>query len=66
MLASTTADFGSIFATFPLQEIGLLAHRTDEAESIARTVMMTTGLQVAPEANMTVTADKPADRVLIM
>lgn len=55
-----------IFATFPLQEIGLLAHRADEDESVARTIMMSTGLQVAPEADLDLVPDKPADRALIM
>ncbi|WWC62022.1 uncharacterized protein I303_104609 [Kwoniella dejecticola CBS 10117] len=43
-------DMGdSIFATFNLQEIVVLAHRSDSSESLIRTLQLTTDLQVSLE-----------------
>jgi uncharacterized protein (DUF736 family) len=56
-----------IFATFPLQEIGTLAHRSDSNDSLARTISLTTELQLIPdEEDDDVYIDEPEERVLIM
>lgn len=51
-----------IFGCFPLQEIGMLAHRSDPSDSIRRTIALTTEL----EMDMAGQPEKPEDRALIM
>jgi hypothetical protein len=48
-----------------LQEIGVLAHRSDEGESLARTISMTTELQLEAEAE-DLDEEKPQERALVM
>lgn len=56
-----------IFATFPLQEVAVLAHRADESDSLARTVALTTKLQVKTEVDDPSEEDaRLTDRALIM
>jgi hypothetical protein len=55
-----------IFATFPLQEIGVLAHRSDASDSLSRTISLTTELQLVSEGDDLDQEDKPEERVLIM
>lgn len=58
----------SIFSTFTLQEVGMLAHRSDPSDSIARTLALTTGLQVKPEDPIAQTTNgmKADERALVM
>ncbi|GFZ43931.1 hypothetical protein JCM24511_01651 [Saitozyma sp. JCM 24511] len=57
----------SIFATFPLQEVAVLAHRADESDSLARTVALTTQLQVKTEVDDPSEEDaRLTDRALII
>lgn len=59
-------DMGdSIFGTFGLQEVGLLAERNDESDTLARTLSLTTRLQITPDDRMAVESEIP-DRSLIM
>nr|XP_019001214.1 uncharacterized protein I203_06410 [Kwoniella mangroviensis CBS 8507]OCF64675.1 hypothetical protein I203_06410 [Kwoniella mangroviensis CBS 8507] len=44
-----TEQGDSIFATFNLQEIAVLAHRSESSESLIRTLQLTTDLQVSLE-----------------
>nr|XP_019046368.1 hypothetical protein I302_05112 [Kwoniella bestiolae CBS 10118]OCF25298.1 hypothetical protein I302_05112 [Kwoniella bestiolae CBS 10118] len=44
-----TEQGDSIFATFNLQEIAVLAHRSDPSESLIRTLQLTTDLEVSLE-----------------
>lgn len=49
-----------------MQEVGLLAIRADWGESLARTISMTTELQVTEEVEDQDAKDKPQERALIM
>ncbi|WVQ67650.1 uncharacterized protein L199_005853 [Kwoniella botswanensis] len=54
----------SIFATFNLQEIAVLAHRSDPSESLIRTLQLTTDLEVSLEGE--VEEEKLPERALII
>lgn len=56
------ADGRRIFGCFPLQEIGLLAHRTDSSDSIAETISLTTEL----EMDVVGLSENTENRALIM
>jgi len=48
-----------------LQEVGVLAIRSDEEESLARTISMTTELQLTDETDFE-NEEKPQERALVM
>ncbi|WWC94199.1 hypothetical protein V866_001039 [Kwoniella sp. B9012] len=54
----------SIFATFNLQEIAVLAHRSDPSESLIRTLQLTTDLEVSLEGEEE--EEKLPERALII
>ncbi|ORX36593.1 hypothetical protein BD324DRAFT_626451 [Kockovaella imperatae] len=57
----------SIFAAFPMQEIGLLVHRSDPSESLMRTISLTTDLEIVPEiADATEENGEEQQRALII
>lgn len=55
----------SIFAAFALQEVGVLAIKNGEEDSLARTISMTTELQLTNEQEEE-DDEKPQERALIM
>ncbi|WWC89273.1 uncharacterized protein L201_004194 [Kwoniella dendrophila CBS 6074] len=60
-------DMGdSIFAVFNLQEIGVLAHRSDPSESLIRTLQLTTELEVDLEGDIDNEESKDPERALII
>lgn len=64
-------SFHSIFAFTPLAEIGQLVARTGVDDSLARTIALTSGLQLADEAEddrggEAEISAQPVDRALIM
>ncbi|WRT66420.1 uncharacterized protein IL334_003376 [Kwoniella shivajii] len=56
----------SIFATFNLQEIAVLAHRSDPSESLIRTLQLTTDLEVDLDGELDQEEDKEPERALII
>ncbi|ORY33952.1 hypothetical protein BCR39DRAFT_592578 [Naematelia encephala] len=64
---SRTEMGDSIFATFVIQEVGVLAQRSDTNESLERTMSLTTELQVLPEEEEDETDETgPPDRALVI
>ncbi|WVQ99437.1 hypothetical protein IAU59_006572 [Kwoniella sp. CBS 9459] len=60
-------DMGdSIFATFNLQEVAVLAHRSDPSESLAKTLSLTTDLEVSLEGAEEDEDEQLPDRALII
>nr|XP_019011130.1 uncharacterized protein I206_04442 [Kwoniella pini CBS 10737]OCF49911.1 hypothetical protein I206_04442 [Kwoniella pini CBS 10737] len=60
-------DMGdSIFATFNLQEIVVLAHRSDPSESLIKTLQLTTDLEVSLEGENHEEEDEIPERALII
>jgi hypothetical protein len=55
-----------IFATAILQEIGVLAIRTDSTDSLARTISMMTELQIEEDDELVEQADTAQGRALIL
>ena len=49
-----------------MHEVGVLAYRSDADESLARTISMTTELQVGSETGDEDDGDEQQDRALIM
>ncbi|WWD17253.1 hypothetical protein CI109_101691 [Kwoniella shandongensis] len=56
----------SIFATFNLQEVAVLAQRSDPGESLIKTLALTTDLEVSLEGGEEDEAAKVPDRALII
>ncbi|OCF36814.1 hypothetical protein I316_01410 [Kwoniella heveanensis BCC8398] len=56
----------SIFATFNLQEVAVLAQRSDASESLAKTLSLTTDLEVTLEGENEEEGEKVPDRALVI